>query len=94
MHAMHQREITAMFLNNNHLQKCQGKADYKDNWKNPEWEIFSSRRSDWRTDGKNTSRPTENVNNLTGKIKNAFKTLLPTNRIHIPFSFFSTKDNL
>ena len=88
---MHQREITAMFLNNNHLQKCQGKADYKDNWKNPEWEIFSSRRSDWRTDGKNTSRPTENVNTLTGKIKNTFKTLLPTNRIHIPFSFLAQK---
>ena len=68
MHAMHQKEINAMFLNNNHLQKCQGKDDYKDNWKNPEWEIFSSKRSDGRTDEKNTSRPTENVNNLTGKI--------------------------
>lgn len=51
MCAVHQEEITIMFLNNNRLQKCQVKADnYKDKWKNPEWEMFSSERSDLRTD--------------------------------------------
>lgn len=82
------KKLTAMFLNSNHLQKRQGKADYEDNWKNPEWETFSSKRSDWRTDEKNTSRATENVNNLTSKINPKIRSKPCSQQREFIFFFF------
>lgn len=87
MHAMHRKKLTAMFLNSNHLQKRQGKLTMRTIGKTQSGR-HSLLKSDWRTDEKNTSRATENVNNLTNKINPKIRSKPCSQQREFIFFFF------